>query len=64
MRTDWVAIGVPVERPRRRGIIGGADVLAVTAAVRDVVAAGERPLVLGGCCRALGGRLGACERRH
>jgi arginase len=43
------------------GVIGAADVLAVTvavrAAVRDAVAAGERPLVLGGCCSIVPGAL-------
>jgi arginase len=41
-------------RDRATGVIGIADVVAMTAslraAVRDVVASGARPLVLGGCC--------------
>jgi len=40
------------------GIVGAAEVLAVTAAVRDTIAAGERPLVLGGCCTLLPGEPG------
>jgi arginase len=43
------------------GIVGAADVLAVTAAVRaavrESIAAGERPLLLGGCCTLLPGAL-------
>ena len=43
------------------GVVGLAEVLAVTvavrAAVRDAVAAGERPLVLGGCCGLVPGAL-------
>jgi arginase len=49
------------ERDPETGIVGSADVLAVTAAVRAavaaVVAAGERPLVLGGCCALVPGAL-------
>ena len=49
------------ERDAETGIVGSADVLAMTgvvrAAVRDLVAAGERPLVLGGCCSLLPGAL-------
>jgi arginase len=49
------------ERDPETGILGAADVLAMTvavrAAVRDVVAAGERPLVLGVCCSLVPGAL-------
>jgi arginase len=45
------------ERDPESGVVGMPDVLAMTAAVRaevgDTVAAGERPLVLGGCCSLL-----------
>jgi arginase len=101
VRTDWTAIGVPVdsvgrsggtehapaavrehgllerigardrgdldvrirgdERDAATGIIGAADVLAMTrairAAVHETVAAGERPLLLGGCCSIVPGAL-------
>lgn len=101
MRTDWTAIGVPIDsvgraggtelapaamrehgllerigardrgdldvrirdhtRDPASGIVGAVEVLAVTvavrAAVREAVAAGERPLVLGGCCTLLPGAL-------
>jgi arginase len=101
MKTDWVAVGVPIdsvgraggtehapaairargllERIRARdagdldvrirgeardpetGVVGIADVLemttAVRAAVRDAIAAGERPLLLGGCCSLVPGAL-------
>jgi arginase len=43
------------------GIVGAAEVLAVTeavrAAVREAIAAGERPLLLGGCCTLVPGAL-------
>lgn len=43
------------------GVVGIADVLAMTAAVRsavsEVVAAGERPFVLGGCCSLVPGAM-------
>ena len=49
------------ERDPETGIVGSPDVLAMTAAVRDairgMVAAGERPLVLGGCCSLVPGAL-------
>jgi arginase len=49
------------ERDRETGVIGIAGVLDVTtavrAAVRDAVAAGERPLVIGGCCTPVPGAL-------
>jgi arginase len=49
------------ERDPETGILGSADVLAMTAAVRAAVraavAAGERPLVLGGCCSLVPGAL-------
>jgi arginase len=49
------------ERDPETGILGSADVLHMTgvvrAAVRDAVAAGERPLVLGGCCSLVPGAL-------
>ncbi len=49
------------ERDPETGIVGSSDVLATTvavrAAVRDIVAAGERPLVLGGCCALVPGAL-------
>ncbi len=48
-------------RDPRTGIVGARDVLAMTAAiratVRELVAADERPLVLGGCCALLPGAL-------
>jgi arginase len=49
------------ERDPATGILGSADVLAMTgvvrAAVREALAAGERPLVLGGCCSLVPGAL-------
>jgi arginase len=101
MKTDWTAIGVPIDsvgrsggtelapaamrerglldriRARDRGdldvrirddvrdpetgIVGAAEVLAVTVAVRtavrEAVAAGERPLLMGGCCTLVPGAL-------
>ena len=43
------------------GVVGIADVLAMTvavrAAVREVVASGERPFILGGCCSLLPGAM-------
>jgi arginase len=49
------------ERDPETGILGSTDVLAMTAAVRgairEMVAAGERPLVLGGCCSLVPGAL-------
>jgi len=49
------------ERDQATGVIGIADTLATTtavrAAVRDVVADGRRPLVLGGCCALVPGAL-------
>lgn len=101
MRTDWVAIGVPIdsvgraggtelapaavreqglldrigardagdldvrirgdERDPETGVLGIDGVLDVTravrAAVRDAVAAGERPFVIGGCCSLVPGAL-------
>jgi arginase len=43
------------------GIVGSADVLATTAAIRDATAAtigiGERPFLAGGCCAELPGAL-------
>ena len=49
------------ERDPETGVIGIAGVLettaAVRAAVRDAVAAGERPLVMGGCCSLVPGAL-------
>jgi arginase len=49
------------ERDPETGIVGSPDVLAVTVAVRaavaELVAAGERPLVLGGCCALVPGAL-------
>jgi arginase len=49
------------ERDAATGVIGIDGVLATTeavrAAVRDVVAAGNRPLVLGGCCTLVPGAL-------
>jgi arginase len=50
------------ERDPETGILGSPDVLATTAALRgavaELVAAGERPLVLGGCCALVPGALG------
>jgi arginase len=50
-----------VHRDPETGVVGSDDVLAMTAAVRtavrDAVAAGERPFVLGGCCSLLPGAL-------
>ena len=56
------------ERDPASGIVGSADVLATTAAiraaVRATVAAGERPFLLGGCCAELPGALaGARDAR-
>jgi arginase len=49
------------ERDTETGIVGSADVLAATAAIRDAVeatsSAGSRPLLLGGCCAELPGAL-------
>ena len=49
------------ERDPASGVIGIADSLATTravrAAVRDVVADGRRPLLLGGCCALVPGAL-------
>ena len=49
------------ERDPETGIVGSPDVLAMTgtvrAAIRDMVAARERPLVLGGCCSLVPGAL-------
>ena len=49
------------ERDPASGIVGSADVLATTAAiraaVRATVAAGERPFLIGGCCAELPGAL-------
>ena len=49
------------DRDPATGVIGIGDVLDVTtavrAAVRDTIAAGERPLVLGGCCSLVPGAL-------
>lgn len=49
------------ERDPETGIVGAPDVLATTAAVRaavrELVAGGERPLVLGGCCALVPGAL-------
>jgi arginase len=49
------------ERDPETGIVGSPDVLAMTAtvreAIREMVAAERRPLVLGGCCSLLPGAL-------
>jgi arginase len=49
------------ERDPETGIVGSPDILATTTAVRaavaEMVAAGERPLVLGGCCALVPGAL-------
>src|SRR5262245_21742299 len=49
------------ERDPETGIVGSADVLtttiAVRSAIRSLVAKGERPLVLGGCCALVPGAL-------
>ncbi len=49
------------ERDPETGILGSQDVLAMTEtvreAIREMVAAGERPLVLGGCCSLVPGAL-------
>jgi arginase len=49
------------DRDPETGIVGSPDVLATTTAVREavaeLVAAGERPLVLGGCCALVPGAL-------
>jgi arginase len=49
------------ERDPETGIVGSPDVLAMTRrvreAIREMVAAGERPLVLGGCCSLVPGAL-------
>lgn len=50
------------ERDPATGVVGIADVLtmtgAVRTAVREVAASGARPLVLGGCCALVPGALG------
>jgi len=49
------------ERDPETGVIGAGGVLSMTAAVRravrDVAEAGDRPLVLGGCCSLVPGAL-------
>jgi arginase len=49
------------ERDPETGVVGSPDVLTMTAVVRtavaEMVAAGERPLVLGGCCSLVPGAL-------
>jgi arginase len=57
-------LGVHIRDERRdpeTGVVGSGDVLAMTAAVRtavrEAVAAGERPFVLGGCCSLVPGAL-------
>jgi arginase len=49
------------ERDPATGVVGIADTLSMTqavrSAVRDVVAGGARPLVLGGCCALVPGAL-------
>lgn len=49
------------KRDPETGIVGSEDVLAMTAAVRtairEIVASGERPVVLGGCCSLVPGAL-------
>ncbi|HJS69399.1 MAG TPA: arginase family protein, partial [Gaiellaceae bacterium] len=49
------------ERDPETGIVGSPDVLAMTGvvreAIRELVAAGDRPLVLGGCCSLVPGAL-------
>jgi arginase len=49
------------ERDPETGLLGSADVLAMTAAVRaatrEVVERGERPLLIGGCCSLVPGAL-------
>jgi len=49
------------ERDPRSGVIGIADTLSMTAivreAVRETVAAGARPLLIGGCCALVPGAL-------
>ncbi len=49
------------ERDPETGLLGSADVLTMTAAVRaatrEVVERGERPLLLGGCCSLVPGAL-------
>ncbi|HVP02978.1 MAG TPA: arginase family protein [Solirubrobacteraceae bacterium] len=55
-------------RDPRTGILASRDVLAVTPAVRRAVrgllAGGERPLVLGGCCALLPGALAGARDVH
>jgi arginase len=52
------------ERDPQTGVIGIDGVLATTealrAAVRDIAAAGDRPLVLGGCCTVVPARWPDC----
>ncbi len=47
------------------GILGSADVLSTTAAIREATAAalssGERPFLVGGCCTELPGALAAAR---
>jgi arginase len=56
------------ERDQATGLLGSADVLATTSAIRAAVtgriAAGERPFLAGGCCAELPGALaGARDAR-
>ena len=50
------------ERDPQSGVIGIADTLSMTAivreAVRETVAGGARPLLIGGCCALVPGALG------
>jgi arginase len=53
------------ERDPVTGILGSADVLTTTAAIRQATAAaltsGERPFLVGGCCTVLPGALAAAR---
>jgi len=62
--TDTGDLDVRIRDERRdsaTGVVGAGDVLSMTravrSAVRDVAAAGARPLVLGGCCSLVPGAL-------
>jgi arginase len=62
--TDAGDLGVRIRGEHRdpdTGIVGSADVLATTVAireaVREAVARGERPFLVGGCCTELPGAL-------
>ncbi len=56
------------ERDPRTGVVGAHDVLEMTPVIREgvraIVAAGRRPLILGGCCALLPGALAGLRDEH